>query len=106
MISQITIMKGFTLFVIFILLSDVIVIQSLHAQVKISGFVTSVSDKPIEGSNVLLLNSTDSVLIKGTVTRALGVFNFENIKPGRYVISASFTGFKTYTSNEINVAND
>ena len=103
---QIPIMKSFTLFVIFILLSDVIVIQSLHAQVKISGFVTSVADKPIEGSNVLLLNSTDSVLIKGTVTGALGVFNFENIRPGKYLISVSFTGFKTYSSKEITVAND
>jgi len=82
------------------------VIQSLHAQVKIKGSIVTIGDKPVEGTNVLLLNSKDSLLIKGTIASSSGAFNFENIKPGNYIINASFTGYKPYFSKAIPVDKD
>src|SRR4051794_26821672 len=81
----------------------VLAIQPVRAQGKIRGAVFTIADKPVDGANVLLLNKRDSVLIRGTVTSGSGVFHFEDIKPGLFIISASFTGFKTWFSKEINV---
>lgn len=89
--------------IIFLLL---ILVQAAHTQVNINGTVTNISDKPVEGANVLLLNNTDSLLVKGTVSNAAGIFNFENIKAGRYIISATYTGVKQYFSNEISVGKE
>jgi outer membrane receptor protein involved in Fe transport len=89
-----------------IILLNALSICSVQAQAKINGSVTNVTDKPVDGANVLLLNKTDSVLVKGTVTGVSGVFNFENIKPGRYIMSVSFSGYKTYFSNEINIGKE
>lgn len=77
-------------FIFFVLLQT-----ALQAQVKIYGNIIEVSGKPFGGVNVLLLNSSDSSLIKGTVTNADGNFNFENVVTGQYLMSISYTGFKT-----------
>jgi hypothetical protein len=93
-------MKSFSL--IFLSILNLMVIQPVSAQVKIRGSVVTVADKPVDGANVLLLNKADSVLVKGTITNTSGVFNFENIKPGSFIITASFSGFKAWFK-EINV---
>ncbi len=80
--------------------------NAIYAQVKITGSVLNAVDKPVDGANVLLLNNSDSLLVKGTVSSASGVFNFENIKPGRYIISVSFTGFKQYFCKEISISKE
>ncbi len=81
----------------------IVAVQSTFAQVKITGSVANSSDKPVNDANVLLLNEADSLLVKGTVTPASGEFHFENVKPGKYIIQASFTGFKQYFSTSISI---
>lgn len=76
----------------------ILAMQVLPAQKKIHGFVNGIDNKPIVGANVLLLNGKDSSLVKGTVTQSSGVFNFENIEPGSYRLSISFTGFNQHDS--------
>ncbi|HET6995131.1 MAG TPA: TonB-dependent receptor, partial [Chitinophagaceae bacterium] len=66
---------------------------SLLAQSKIRGHVTDMNDKPIAGATVLMLNSADSVLVKGTVTSNTGQYFFDNVTTGRYFISSSYVGF-------------
>lgn len=61
-------------------------------QTKIHGRIADTTGKPILYANVLLLNATDSVLVKGTLTNESGVFVFENIGKGKYLISATHTG--------------
>jgi hypothetical protein len=94
-------MKSFSFILVSILF--ILAFQTVHAQVRIRGSVITMAGKSVDGVNVLLLNKTDSVLIRGTVTSGSGVFNFENIKPGSFIVSASFTGFNTWFSKEINV---
>ncbi len=88
------------------ILVNIIATESVLAQVKINGSVTTDTDKPFESSNVLLLNKTDTALVKGTISGDLGNFSFQNIKPGSYIISVSFSGYKTYFSNEITVGKE
>ncbi|UEG51278.1 TonB-dependent receptor family protein [Ferruginibacter lapsinanis] len=97
--------KSYKLFIALLFLLNLTMLN-LHAQVKIYGVVTSNTDKPLQGVNVLLLNKTDSVLVKGTIAASNGTFNFENINAGRYIISASFNGYTSYYSNEVIVAKE
>ncbi|HEX7904327.1 MAG TPA: outer membrane beta-barrel family protein [Chitinophagaceae bacterium] len=78
----------------------------LFAQSRVYGTVKDVNHKAIIGANVLLLRSSDSILVKGIITDAAGNFNFEKIDAGRYIVSSSFADFKPYYSQVINVANE
>ena len=60
----------------------------------------------LEYANVLLLNPSDSSLIKGVVTDLEGVFVFEAIEKGSYLVSASSVGFNESYSSLINSNND
>ena len=86
-------------------LLTVFTVQSTSAQAKVFGIVKSDDDNIIAGSNVLLLNENDSILVKGTITDPTGKFNFENIPAGSYIVNASFIGYKNYYSKSIVVSN-
>lgn len=94
-------MKKSNLIVLCTIIYITAAIQTVQAQAKISGLVTTVTDKPIDGVNILLLNSGDSTLVKGTITNSSGQFGFDNIKQGKYIINASSIGYKNSISKEI-----
>ncbi|MES2332737.1 MAG: TonB-dependent receptor [Bacteroidota bacterium] len=52
------------------------------------------SKSPIEFANVELLNNSDSSLIKGAITDNKGKFNFDQVKPGHYLLRYSFIGYE------------
>ncbi len=60
----------------------------------------------LEYANVLLLNSSDSTLIRGAVTDLDGKFIFEAVESGSYLVSASSVGFNEVYSSLINSNND
>jgi hypothetical protein len=62
--------------------------------VAIIGKITTDTNMPAEFANVLLLNATDSSLVKGAVTDSAGVYAFEMVKPGAYLINATMVGFQ------------
>ncbi|MCU7548995.1 TonB-dependent receptor family protein [Chitinophagaceae bacterium LB-8] len=64
------------------------------AQTKINGQVIDGNGLPIFNASVLLLNSKDSSLVKGFITPKNGRYSFDNIKPGVYLISSTFSGYK------------
>ncbi len=90
---------------IFLLFFFVLLQKPLKAQVKLYGNVVESIDKPFSGANVLLLKSSDSSLLKGTVTNASGNFSFENVLAGKYLMSISYTGFKTGFTKPVYVSN-
>jgi hypothetical protein len=67
-------------------------LNQARAQSRISGKIVDSTGRPIANANVLLLNSKDSVLVKGMLTTESGLYNFENINTGSYLISATHTG--------------
>lgn len=68
--------------------------HTIYAQGSISGVLLQKDDKPLVQANVLLLSARDSSLVKGAVTSAGGHYRFTDIKPGHYLITATFTGLK------------
>ena len=65
-----------------------------NAQSSIRGSVSDGTGQPLAGTSMLLYKSTDSTLVKGSVTTKEGTFHFDNLSSDRYYILASFTGFK------------
>ncbi|GAA4400972.1 outer membrane beta-barrel family protein [Nibrella viscosa] len=72
----------------YFLISGSVFSQSIRGQVQ------DTDGKPMPFVNVLLLNSKDSTLVKGTVSDAAGAYTIDQVKQGNYVVSASMVGYK------------
>jgi hypothetical protein len=71
----------------------------LPAQSVIQGSVIDRNEQPFGNANVLLLKARDSSLVKGILTSSNGRYSFENIAPGTYLLSSSYTGLQpAYTT--------
>jgi len=70
---------------------------------KISGTIKSADDKVIDAATISLLKSKDSVLVKISVSDKNGVFEFENIKAGKYFITADAVGYGKYSGTAFDV---
>ena len=81
--------------------------QSFNAfsQSSIQGKVVDQMGKPVVNANVLLLNARDSVLVKGKLTDEKGLYRFDNIMPGNYLISATYTGAEPVTTQPFEIGN-
>lgn len=76
------------------------VLSTVHSfaqisSVTISGIVKNKTDKAaFPYVNIVLKNSKDSAFVAGTVTNDEGRFSLTDIKPGNYLLEASFVGFE------------
>ena len=75
----------------------------LNAQ-QITGIVKDAVGKPVNSSTVSLLNAKDSSMFKLAVTNNEGHYVFNNIKDGRYVVSASHVGYAPVYSKLVEVS--
>lgn len=82
-------MKQKVLFLLFTVLS-----MNSMAQ-KITGIVKDENGKPFAGTTVTLLRATDSAAVKFTATRADGLFTFEGLQPGAYLIKTTRVGYES-----------
>src|ERR1043166_1063453 len=76
---------------------------SVYTQSRVHGKIVDTSARPIVNANVLLVNYKDSVLVKGTLTTEGGNYGFENIKAGKYLITATYTGVKPVYSEPFEI---
>lgn len=81
-------MKNFSAF-IFLLFSFSAICQKSN----ISGVVIESDGQFLEFANVLLLNTSDSSLVRGAISDEKGFYIFENINQGKYFIESSLVGF-------------
>ena len=71
---------------------------------KISGAIQSKeTGKNIESATIYLLKAVDSSLIKAAVTDKEGIFIFENVKDGTYLISATSVGYSKIYSGPFEI---
>lgn len=66
------------------------------AQVRVTGSIVDSDGLPLPSVNVLILNKTDSTLVKGTITDNLGIYRVTGIPTGSYILSISMVGFQTH----------
>lgn len=69
----------------------------------ISGNVKDESGNLKQNVTVLLINATDSALVKTSVTDSKGFFVFQTPKAGKYLLTASFIGYKKVYSGIITI---
>lgn len=80
--------------------------QQILAQSTIHGTIADSSGNPIKDASVLLLKSSDSSLVKGTLSDEVGKYTFVNIPNGAYLVSASFTGKQQVFSKVFEINQD
>jgi hypothetical protein len=66
---------------------------------KILGRIITINEIHLDGATVSLLRSKDSGIIKLSVAAKDGAYSFENIKHGKYLISATAAGHQKSFSN-------
>jgi hypothetical protein len=76
---------------------------SASSQSSINGRIMDTYDYGVAFANVLLLNSNDSVFVKGAVTDEDGYYAVSNVSPGSYIIESYMIGFSKSYSSLINV---
>ena len=76
---------------------------SLLSQSLIKGTVTDESGTPPEYANVLLLQSSDSSLVKGTILSPDGTYYFEDVAPGNYLVTSSMIGYQPAFSELLDI---
>jgi len=59
---------------------------------KVSGAIKDGGQKTMESATIMLLNASDSSVVKLTIADKEGKYQFEGIKEGRYLISVSAVG--------------
>ncbi|MFI5155024.1 MAG: TonB-dependent receptor domain-containing protein [Chitinophagales bacterium] len=89
-----------------ILISGTFTMQG-QAQTKLSTVQGTVQDeiqKTFESASATLLRAKDSSLVKTTVTDKSGRFQFENITPGKYLVSITAVGYSATVSPAFEVS--
>lgn len=78
---------------------------AVWGQVKVAGKIAASDGKPIPAVNVLLLNPSDTSLIKGCITNESGEYEMDKIIPGRYFLKYTAVGFRAYNSPVFELTN-
>jgi outer membrane receptor protein involved in Fe transport len=76
---------------------------SMYSQSRVYGKIADTTGKPIINANVLLVNSKDSVLVRGTLTTQGGTYSFENINAGKYLVTATHSGINPVYSHAFEI---
>src|SRR6202012_6224483 len=61
---------------------------------NVSGSLLDEQGKPMTYATAILLNAKDSTIVKSTLSNESGVYAFEHIKTGSYIIKASTVGYE------------
>ncbi|HUH74019.1 MAG TPA: TonB-dependent receptor [Chitinophagales bacterium] len=102
-------LKGFErvtkkLLLVLILISS---IQLSAQEFSISGKIyDATNQEDLIGANIVLLQSKDSIQIKGTSSDIDGSFLLQNVNAGKYILKISFIGFSTVFKNLQLINND
>ena len=73
-------------------------------QTTLNGTIRDSIDKPLLFASVALLNARDSSVMKSTASDQQGLYAFENVRAGRYVVRATAVGYQKTVSAVIEVA--
>ena len=82
-----------------LLLAFVAMTASAEAQnLTVKGKVQDAkSGEPLPLVNVGLMRTTDTVFMRGAATDFDGTFEIKDVKPGSYLLQASYVGYERYT---------
>src|SRR5688572_13871950 len=68
-------------------------VASAQTQNKIAGTVSDDQSNPLAAATISLLRAKDSGLVKVAISDKAGIYEFINIKEGKYLLSFTSVGF-------------
>lgn len=78
---------------------------------KVSGSLVNDQGKPLDYASVSIIKASDSTVVKGALSNDNGVYAFEKVPTGKYLIKATVVGYTkaisqpfTVTENSANIA--
>src|SRR5437879_6534474 len=71
----------------------------------ISGTLLDEQGKPLMYATATLLNAKDSTIIKGAISNEEGIYTFDHVKDGQYIVKASTVGYEKAASDPFTVGN-
>ncbi len=75
---------------------------AMAQKASIKGIVVDkLNHQPVEYASITLSNAKDSAMVNATVTNKHGVFTFEKINEGEYVLKIAFIGYVSKYRNKI-----
>ena len=80
--------------------------QTSSGSGSVTGSLLDEQGKPMMYATASLLNAQDSSIVKGAITNEQGVYTFDHIKKGRYIIKASTIGYEKAVSQPLDVADN
>jgi iron complex outermembrane receptor protein len=97
------VMKSITQKISFTLILMLIAISVTFAQgakpgTKITGSLMDEKGKPMDYATVSILKTQDSSVVKGALSNQAGVYSFDHIAAGSYIIKATVVGYNKVTS--------
>ncbi|MEQ8685568.1 MAG: carboxypeptidase-like regulatory domain-containing protein, partial [Imperialibacter sp.] len=88
-------MNQITKFILSILFLVPLVISAQNSAITISGSIKDdKSQSTLAYVSVVLKTEADSAFVSGTITNEEGLFVLTGVRPGKYVLEASYVGFK------------
>ncbi|OKS87741.1 outer membrane beta-barrel family protein [Mucilaginibacter polytrichastri] len=90
--------KTFTFLLLLILAS---IVYHTYAQTKISGLqgkIINEKDAVAEAATILLRRFRDSAMVQSTISNNNGVFEFNGVKPDKYILQVTKTGYHKMVS--------
>jgi len=89
--------------IILLFISGVFLSFNSHAQLQVKGIVNDENGTGISYASVLLLQSSDSTLVRGQVSSEKGVFSIDVSQEGNYFISVSAIGYEDASTKVFNL---
>ena len=78
---------------LFILSLTTVTAQPAPPSLTVTGSLLDETAKPMGYATVSLLNAKDSAVVKGTLSNDAGLYTFNNIAPGDYLVKATVVGY-------------
>ncbi len=66
---------------------------AIEAQSTVKGIIKDESGTVVAFASAALINASDSILVRGSLTDENGEFKIENVPAGNYRVLASFLGY-------------
>ncbi|HEY4197958.1 MAG TPA: outer membrane beta-barrel family protein [Mucilaginibacter sp.] len=100
------ILKIYYTFLLIIAATGITLAQTAQQSASISGSLTDEQGKPMMYATASLISAKDSSLIKGAISNEQGVYTFDHIKEGQYIIKASTVGYEKAVSQPVTVTDN
>ncbi|MEO3408501.1 outer membrane beta-barrel family protein [Mucilaginibacter sp. CAU 1740] len=77
--------------------------QQNQVLTKIRGLVVNDHKEQVNYATVTLLHLPDSSIVKGSLSNGFGLYTFENLKPGDYIVKVNNPGYQMALSNPFKI---